>query len=614
MHKDIRLHGYVAKYIEYFSIAAGVDAHKCYFFHTDQNDDDQIRFFSPGNEFILGPEGVSHQGCGGSFCEYMFGVDQPIADLAKGEVINRLVMYGALYDTLTGALKFHDRTDAFQSYEKIFFDGNAVCNYFFFLNSPKITGPLKKQQEQILKLLGKTIKRSIAIGEENDNAIIDEVFPLLRDIKAQFFLFKLINKRHQEYCNLFKSLYFKCKKIADADFAALTSLAARYGIDRYQQERIRIDVMYKHPDNRRIVNEYKNILISCNHKGEINKLENARLTRLKTLSVRNKIPGALFYTLDEMLKKDKKIVDLEESNYISETRQILAGLFLSSHQIESAIDRDDMLKLLFAKKKAAENRDHTFEEVLLDVSKVCDEKIRDGADISLLEGFSHIITYFDRYDSSSQVINQLAFMENVRITEEMIRSLLGSKGEFDLLKPGLFDELFITGVRENKYVGNYGRKKVKALAKGLKLIEEKRLTTADFLQQLQAINDEERMFLLILGIVRERIRNFYSKYSTKADQELLIREITADLRHKKQLDREIHEEIFHEVILAIKKEAVYIHNILPTIIAEKNILLREDFLENSGLDRFYVEELEREYFALNNLDMEELNEIRKGLN
>ena len=102
MHKDIRLHGYVAKYIEYFAIAAGVDAHKSYFFHIDQNDDDEIRFFSPGNEFVLGPEGVSHQGCGGSFCEYMFGVDQPIADLAKGEVINRLVMYGAHYDTATG--------------------------------------------------------------------------------------------------------------------------------------------------------------------------------------------------------------------------------------------------------------------------------------------------------------------------------------------------------------------------------------------------------------------------------------------------------------------------------------------------------------------------------
>ena len=74
------------------------------------------------------------------------------------------------------------------------------------------------------------------------------------------------------------------------------------------------------------------------------------------------------------------------------------------------------------------------------------------------------------------------------------------------------------------------------------------------------------------------------------------------------------DELFNEVILTIKKEAVYIHTLLPTIIAGKDIALREDFLENSGLDRFYVEELEREYFELNDLDMEELYQIRKGLN
>ena len=113
----------------------------------------------------------------------------------------------------------------------------------------------------------------------------------------------------------------------------------RWGIDRYQQERIRIDVMYKHPDNQRIVDEYKNILIDCNRKGAINQLENARLTRLKTLSVRNKIPGALFYTLDEMLKHDK-LVDLDEQDYLAETRQVLEGIFLTEAQIDAGINAE----------------------------------------------------------------------------------------------------------------------------------------------------------------------------------------------------------------------------------------------------------------------------------
>jgi uncharacterized protein (TIGR04442 family) len=315
-----------------------------------------------------------------------------------------------------------------------------------------------------------------------------------------------------------------------------------------------------------------------------------------------------------MLKKDKKMVDMEEHDYISETRQILEGLFLSERQIESTIDLEDMLKLLNAKKKAAENRDHTFEEILLDASKACDEKIRDGADMTILEGFSYIITYFDRYDTTSSIISQLAFMENVRISEDMIRSLLGNKSEFDSLKPRLFRELFVNGIVENKYLGNYGRKKVISLVRGLKLIEEKRLTTAALLEQLLSIDEEERVSLTILEHARERIRNFYSKYATKSDQDALKREITEELFHKKLLNREIPDQLFRDVILAIKKEAVYIQNLLPAIIANNDIALREDFLENSGLDRFYVEELEREYYELNELDMENLYQIRKGLN
>jgi uncharacterized protein (TIGR04442 family) len=614
MFRDIRLHGYANDQIEFYAITAGTEAYNRYFFNTDNADGQEIRFFSPGNEFIIGRDGISHRGNGGSFCEYMFGVDQPIADLAKEEVSNRLIVYGTHYDNRTGTLKFSDRTDGYHSYDKIFFDGNALFNYFFALTGADFSGALHEQQERIVKILGKALKRSSAVGAEHDNLIIEEILKIIDEPSAHLFLFKLINTRHREYSDAFRSLYFNNKKITDGDFQMLAVIAERYGIDRYQQERIRIDVMYKHPDNQRIVDEYKNILIACNRKGEINKLENARLTRLKTLSVRNKIPGALFYTLDEMLKKDKKLVDLEESNYISETRQILEGMFLSERHIESTIDAEDMLKLLFAKKQAAENRDHAFEEMLLDASKVCDEKIRDGADISLLEGYSYIITYFDRYDATSSAINQLAFMENVKISEEMIRSLLGNKSAFDLLAPNLFTKLFLSGIFEDKYLGIYGRRKVTHLATGLKLIEENRLATAGLLEQLVQIDEDERLHLTLLDHVKDRIRNFYSKYATKSDQEALKKELTEELRHKRILESEIPEHLFHEAILTIKKEAVYIHNLLPQIIAEKNSSLREDFLENSGLDRFYVEELEREFFELNGLNLEELYQIRKGLN
>jgi uncharacterized protein (TIGR04442 family) len=614
MYKDIRLHGSLENKIEYYAIAAGVDAHKRYFFNLDQSSDAELRFFSTNNEFVIDQQGIKHRGNGGSFCEYMFGVDQPLTDMAKGDVINRLVMYGTHYDLKAGTLRFSERTDGTLTYDKIFFDGNAVTNYFFFIHSNSLNESVKEQQELILRRLGKILKRSVAIGNGDDNRIITEINnnAVLEDL--QLFLFKLTNTRHEIYRNAFQALYFRTKRIADEEFAELSELAQRNDIDRYQQERIRIDVMYKHPDNRRIVDEYRNILCTCNLRGEINRLDNARLTRLKTLSVRNKIPGALFYTLDELLRKDRKLVEISESDYISETRQILEGLFFGERQIESHVDRDDMLKLLHAKKESSEHRNHTFEELLLDASKACDENIRDGADISLLEEFSYIITYLDRYDTTSQVINQLAFMENIRIGEDMLRSILGNKKEFDALKNNLFHSLFIEGVLENKYLGNYGRRKLNTLVRGLEDIESGAIKSPEVIEQLKAIDREEQIFLILLQHVRERIRNFYSKFTTKADQQILKRELTDELLAKKLIKGEINNELFNETIMTIQKEAIYLHNLLPQIIAEKSISLREDFLDNSGLDRFYVEELELEYFELNELPLDDLYQIRKGLN
>ncbi|MHC1698728.1 MAG: TIGR04442 family protein [Geobacteraceae bacterium] len=612
MRKDIRLHGSTEGGIEYYVFLAGSEVCERFSYSFGDGDRDEVRFFSPGNEFVIGKKYISHRGNGGSFCEYMFGIDQPLADLAKGDVLNRLTMYGAHYGEESGRLQFTDRTESSLSYDKIFFDGNAVCNYFFFTNSALFSGALRKQQKELVRVLGKTIKRSEAVGRADDNLIIEEILDLIQDPKAQLFLFKLINSSHRKYRDLFRSLYYTNKKISDDDYAKLTDLADSLGIDSYQQERIRVDVMYKHRDNKPVVDGYKSILISCHAKGTINKMENARLTRLKTLAVRNKIPDALFYPLDEMLKKDKWAVAEEEQVYLAEVRQILEGMFLRERNIDHRITSEDMLRLLKAKQRANENRDHAFEEILLDSGRSCDERIRDGADIALLEEFSSIITYFDRYDSASSTINKIAFMENVRISEEMIRSFLGSKREFDALKEGLFEELFISGLFSNRYLGKYGKNKIKALSKGLNQIEENRLTISALLEQLLTIDREEALFLLLRDHVRERIRNFYSRYTTQIHQDELKLEVTEELRARKLLIEEIPAALFHETIHTIKKEAMYLHTILPTIINDKNVSLREDFLENSGLDRFFVEELEREYCELNCLDPEVLSRILRG--
>ncbi len=605
-HQEIRLHGHLDDTIEYFAMAASRDAYSRYFFETSS---DNLRFFSPGNEFILQPGQVSHRGNGGSFCEYMFGVDQPLSDLAKTDVRNRLVLYGAFYKGDGSQLDFTPKTDGKSSYEQLFFEGNATVNYFFFVTG-SVSGQLQEQQENIARLLGKTLKRSIHVGLGDDSELIDEIYSMLGH-RSSLYLLKLIHKKHKKYHDAFKELYFEYKSIPDYEFEKLQELADDLKVDKYQQERIRIDVMYKHPDNQRIVDEYKNILIECNLKGSINQMENARLTRLKTLSVRNKIPAALFYTLDKMLKHDK-LVDLDEQDYLAETRQVLEGIFFAEAQIDASINSEDMSLLLHAKRQASENRDHTFEHILLETGKACDEKIHEGADLALLEHFSYIITYFDRYDNTSAVINQLAFMENSNFGEEHIRSLLGNKKAFDELDPKLWQELFFSRVFDNKYLGQFGRKKVVCLHKGLAQIEDSRLTIKALADQLRLLGKQERLYVILLAHVKERIRNFYSKYNTRAEQEALLVEVADELYNKGLYTGDIPLAQFHSVVMNIKKEAIYLHNLLPRIITERDAGLREDFLDNSGLDRFYVEELEREYFQLNNLRMDDLYLIRKG--
>lgn len=613
MQKDIRLHGQLANGIEYFVLVVGTEAYQRYFFNIVQ-EADELRVFSPGNEFIIGAQGISFEGNGGNFCEYMFGVEQPTTDLTKPEIINRLVMNGACLEEEAGTLHFSEQTSGRESYDTIFFEGNAVCNYFFSVHSPRLSRKLGEQQQELVRLLGKTLKRTQVVGEERDDLLVDELFPLLQDASAQLFIIKLINTRHKAYRDLFRSFYFKSKKIADDDFSQLMNLANTYQIDRYQQERMRIDVMYRHPLNRRIVDEYRSILIACTSRGEISTLENARLNRLKALSVRNKIPGALFFTLDELLKKGRNLKEAgEEADYIAQTRQILEGFFLKQQDIDSSIDRDDMLTLIKAKKWAIAARDHHFDHLILDFSRDCDEKIRDGADPALLEGFSFVITYLDRLDSTLSLIGQLAFMENVRITEEMLHGLFEHRAAFENLHPGCFEELFIRELFDNPYLGRFGRLKMTELLEGLPLVQDDKLTIEQLHARLTAIDKEERLYLMVLELVRHRVRNFYSSYGTKAEQDALRREVVEELRARKKLSDELPDQVFQETVTTIQKEAVYLQSLLPTIIADRNTVLREDFLANAGLDRFYVEELEREYYEQNGLDLEEMYQIRQGL-
>ena len=596
MHQELRLHGHIDDSIEYYVTVAAHHAEGCHFYERDE---EELRIFSPGNEVRLDRTGLSHWGNGGTFCEYMYGIDQPLPDLLKREVKNRLVMYGACYRE-NGELNFSDNTAGRVPYDTIFEEGHAISNCFFFVTG-SIYGALKTQQEGLLCLLGKVLKRTPHVASSDDAKLVDELFGLLGH-KSHFYLIRLLNKKHLAYAELFRNLYFKYRAIPDEEYENLTVLAQRLGISVGQQKRIRIAVMYAHRDNRTVVDEYRDILVDCHLRGTISRQENARLTRLKTLATRNKIPPALFSPLEENLKYEK-LVD-QEQDYISETREILSGLLLNRLRLDQAITRDDMVRLLEAKRQAMNNRDYLFDQIMLETSKACDEMVFAGADVASVEKLSSIIDYFEHYERSVTEINNLAFMVGVRIEEP----ILSSKA-IDRLEKGLFERLLFADLLANKFLGFYGRRKVVVLRQALR----DGWTTDAMMTALREISREEDLYGRLLGIVKEQLRLKYTRAVTWQDRSVLQEEVAAILACQDGKEAPFPQQIFYDVMVNVEKEFFYLQELLPRIIRNNDIALREDFLLNSGLDRFYIEELENSYLLRHGLDEKVLAVVRKGV-
>ncbi len=606
MIREIKFQGKANEKLDYFVTITGNDLNSRYFYESLPNGD---RFFSGGNEFIILPHGVRYRGCGGSLCEYMFGVDLPLKDLLRKDVSNRLVMYGAFYDSVD-KITFTNNTAAEESFDQVFLTGNAVSNYYFFIHSAQ-KSEMKDMQREILRSIGKQLKRSNTVGESDDTKLCREIFNALGDPRALIFLFRLVNRHNEEYYSTFNRIYSSMKMLTSQGKAALDVLAKKYNIIPYQQERIKIDGMYKLPENKKIVDEYKDILIAVSEKYEVNPSELAKLSRLRTLSLRLNIPYTLFDTLDELLLKDMHIVEVEEPDYIRDTRAIFEGLFFRTHKIRGQISPEDLIKLLKAKQKSTTHRDPAFESLLLDTVRACDEHARDTNDMSVLEAMSSILTYFDRYDSAATTINNLAFMENSTLNTDQIRSLFGNKEVFDQINPDLFRDLFIDCLRENHYLTRYGRKKVDTLYQGLMQIKSGDTTYRQLASSLTKINKEDKLYTTIHRYIKDRFKSIYAELNSKEDQEIFIQDLNREIQSKEIVRGPIPHAVFEEIILDIRKESFYLNNLLPHIIVSRDNRVREDFLMNSGLDRFYVEELEKDYFEMNRIEGDILEEIRK---
>ncbi|HKS21791.1 MAG TPA: TIGR04442 family protein [Thermoanaerobaculia bacterium] len=599
--------GFIGTSIEYFAAIAGPDVDRRYFFEQiGTARGDVVRYFGGPSEIVLNPEGVRFRGNGGIFGEYMFGGHLPVGDLLNDEVVNRLVMYGATSDPRSHELRFTDNTEGFETFDNLFLQGNAVANYFFFVDDRKRYEYVEERQERTLRVIGKLLKRSRRVGVGQFLALAHEVLEALNEPESTIVIVRVVQRDNQRF-------YERCRE-AYAAQQSMDDVGDADGVDTYQRERIQIDVIYHHPDNQQLIDEYKRILASCAGSA-ISSSARARLMRLRTLSLRNEVPLSIFDTLEEIVLQEHHVAGAgeEEPDYISSTREILGG-FLLGKTISRKLSSLDMIQLMENKQRAAANRDQTFEEVLLETGKLIDEIGREEEDFERLESFGELITLFDRIDHTTTLINRLAFMDDVELSLEQVRSLIGNMQVFEALQRGLFQALFINPIVTNDYALSYGKKKLYALTLGLIEIQNNEASLADVTQSISAMNRTERAYFAIYNLARRRMSNFYLELNTPEGRETFRREIKAEMAHDPEmadLQHEVTESLLEEVITKIRLEAFYINQLLPKIIDEQDGRLRNDFLSNSGLDRFQIEELESEYFEMRAFPAQLLDVIQK---
>ena len=605
MIRDLRLHGSIGS-VDFFAFTAGASTYNSYFYEEEPS---RIRFFSRGNEFAISEDSITYKGTGGSFCQYMFGVEKPVKDMEKSDIMNRLIMFGAFLDDQEKVV-FTNNTEGVETFERLFLQGHAVANYYFLVSS-EFEGDYRRRQKQILRSVGKFLKRTDLLADERDTELLSRFCAEMKERKSIIFIFKLINRANQEYYSTYKGLYARNRELASADELLLEEIVIDNRIDRYQQERMKIDVMYNHPENKVVVDEYRDVLVRSMARDTLQASEYARLNRLRTLSIRNNIPVVLFDTLDELLLKGKKIQETEERDFAKEARSILENLFFKDPSLKQHIIKEDIVRLIKAKHAAYSQNDKGFEQVLLDVGKACDELARETDDFRVFEEFSSIITYFDRYDNVQALLSQLAFMKKIDLRDESLRSLIGNKKAFDALDHDLFKTIFIQELLTNKYITAYGKKKIKLLLKGIENIQQGEASLKEVMAELQNVTEEERLYHETHAALKERMRSFFPGLELREVREKIRSDITTELAGK-GIAAKVPAKLFEKVFLDLRKESVYLNQIFPTVIHTMDSSLREDFLENSGLDRFYIESLEKEYFEEKDLELALLELLREG--
>jgi len=310
------------------------------------------------------------------------------------------------------------------------------------------------------------------------------------------------------------------------------------------------------------------------------------LKKLRLSLIRNGIPENILDGLERSIKSTNLNVGTGDINQI-----------INDFIAKGKILDEDLIRLILIKRISLRNRDMSFEQSFLDAGRIIDETVSKDGNFALMEGFNRLITYFDRFDTTYQLLTKISFVPETDITENHLRSLVGNYKVFEELRKGLFFEVFFSDLYKDPYLTNYGKKRLSFLEKQIPLIANDESMLLPSFYALKNLMQEEIYFYRIIKIIKE---NFWEVFSLWGEKDINMDYYVSKVLEK--LKEELGEVIFipkylwQEVFWHIKKEVFFITQILPKISDDKNKELKEDFIANSGMDRFYAEELEKSYY------------------
>ncbi len=598
MKTELRLHGQINHQVEFVATASGNRLSHHHFYAME---DGRVRFFSPGNELTLTAQRLSLRGTGGTLCSYMYGDKLPPADLIKDGVVNRLTLLGATGDR-HGQLQWSDHHQAVLDYDQVFSQGHAIHNYFFFIHGLAGTS-IQTRQETLLRLLGKNLKRLAEPAQADDSKLATSILSQLPH-DCTLYLIRLTHTRPLHFQQELRNLYYPERKLTDVHHKALEDLAKQLEISPSQQDRIRLDVIYRHRDNYRVADSYRKVLLTCAAQRRMTSAQQQQISRIKTIALRQQIPEILLQTLDR-----NYLAGLDpwarEPEYFITARKLFDQLATGQE-----FSNDLVAELLVARQQACKHYDYRFNRMIEELKA----RLDDPPDISnsdrVRQQLNNICLLLDAVDITTTAINRIVFLDNHLPAETVIHRLFTSYQEFNRISAGLFERLFFSDLPKTFYIGNFGRRKLAHLKQGLTAVTGGHLRINELYEELHFITGEEQHFRHTLTAAKAWLKTHNTNILNKKIQEDLYEGLNQELGSSNMFNQRLNRQMFEKVLNDLYMEYLYLHELLPDIIHNGNQDLRKDFFTNSGLDYFQIEEIELDYAHANTLDPDLLQRLQ----